>query len=221
MNRTVRPSVPEGLPELRTGSHLTPEDGACLMEYVSVLAGTTFSDHPRCTDPTLAALARLVNDASTDEGRLLLAAFAPELADTGPVDPCGTAAIVLATVHWAHTAAGEPASMRRHVRRAQRRYDRVTGAGTLAALARHLDLLHRRGSVRRRLEVSVAALRALPGPQRDAALQGALAAASAVAVAPASTGSSPHDSVPETDARRRTRAARSSTAGGLQNFVPE
>jgi hypothetical protein len=193
------------------------------MEYVSVLAGTTFSDHPRCTDPTLATLARLVNDSCTDAGRPLLTAFAPELAGTGPVDPCGTAAIVLATVHWAHRAAGEPAAMRRHVRRAQRRYDRVTGGGTLAALARHLDFLHRRGSARRRLEGSVAALCALPGPQRDSALQGALAVATAVAVAvaPASTGSSPHDPVPEADARRRTRAARSATAGGLQNIAPE
>jgi hypothetical protein len=191
------------------------------MEYVSVLAGTTFSDHPPCTDPTLAALARLVNDSCTDTGRPLLTAFAPELAGAGPVDPCGTAAIVLATVQWAHTAAGEPASMRRHVRRAQRRYDRVTGAGTLAALARRLDFLHRQGAGRRRLEASVAALSALPGPQRDSALQGALAVASAVAVAPASTGRSPHDPVPEVDARRRTRGARSSTPGGLQTFVPE
>ena len=68
------------------------------MEYVSVIAGTPFSDHPRCTDPTLAALARLVNDACTDSGRHLLTAFAPELTRIGPVDPLGTAAIVLATV---------------------------------------------------------------------------------------------------------------------------
>ena len=101
MSRSVRPSECAGLPELRSGSHLSPEDGACLMEYVSVIAGTPFSDHPRCTDPTLAALARLVNDACSDSGRPLLTAFAPELAGTGPVDPRGTAAIVLATVSYA------------------------------------------------------------------------------------------------------------------------
>jgi hypothetical protein len=180
MSRTVHRSECEGLPELRTGSHLVPEDGACLMEYVSVLAGARFSDHPRCTDPTLAALARLVNDACTDAGRPLLAAFAPELAGTGPVDPRATAAIVLVTVTWASKAVGEPATMRRKVRRAQRRYDRVTGAGALASLARHLDVVHRWGSGRHCLEASIAALHALPEAERDSALQGALAAAIAV-----------------------------------------
>ena len=65
------------------------------MEYVSVLAGAPFSDHPRGTDPTLAALARLVNDACTDAGRPLLAALAPQLACTGPLDPRETAALVV------------------------------------------------------------------------------------------------------------------------------
>jgi hypothetical protein len=172
------------------------------MEYVSVLAGAPFSDHPRGTDPTLAALARLVNDACTDAGRPLLAAFAPQLAGTGPLDPRGTAAVVLAAVSWAHTAAGEPASLRRKVRGAQRRYVTVTGAGVRAALARHTDVLHRCGSARHRLEACVAALCALPGAQRDSALRGMLATAIAAAVA--STGRSPRDPVPQ-DAAGFTR----------------
>ena len=195
MIRTVRSSDCAGLPELRPGSHLAPEDGACLMEYVSVLAGAPFSDHPRGTDPTLAALARLVNDACTDAGRPLLATFAPQLAGIGPLDPRGTAAVVLAAVSWAHTAAGEPASLRRKVQGAQRRYVTVTGAGVRAALARHTDVLHRCGSARHRLETSAAELCALPGAQRDPALRGMLAAAIAAAVA--STGSSPRDPVPQ------------------------
>jgi hypothetical protein len=165
------------------------------MEYVSVLAGTPFSDHPRGTDPTLAALARLVNDASTDAGRPLLAAFAPQLAGTGPLAPRGTAALVVAAVSWTYTAAGEPASLRRKVRGAQRRYVTVTGAGALAALARRTDVLHRCGSARHRLEASVAELCALPGAQRDSALWGMLA--TAIAAAAATTGSSPRDPVPQ------------------------
>ena len=188
------------------------------MEYVSVIAGTPFSDHPRGTDPTLAALARLVNDASTDSGRPLLTAFAPELARTGPVDPLGTAAIVLATVSYAHRVAGEPATLRRTVRRAQRRYGSVTRAGTLGSLARHLNFLYRRGPACRCLEASVAALRALPEAQRDPALQGALVAAITAAVA--STGRSPRDPDAEGLSRRRTRASRSTTAGGARNIVP-
>ncbi|HEY2204782.1 MAG TPA: hypothetical protein VGH99_09950, partial [Pseudonocardia sp.] len=52
-----------GLPGLEAGSHARPEQGACLLEYVSVLAGERFSDRPRCVDRRLASLARAVNDA--------------------------------------------------------------------------------------------------------------------------------------------------------------
>lgn len=178
MNSTDRSALPAGLPELRPGAHLLPEDGACLMEYVSVLAGTTFSDHPRCTDPTLAALARLVNDSCSDAGRPLLAVLAPDLAATPRADARRTAAVVRAAVGAAFTAAGEPGALRRHLRGAQRRYDKVTGTGRLAALARRTDLLHRHGSAVRHLEAAVAAVRDLPlGPQRDAALHAVLSAA--------------------------------------------
>jgi len=175
-------TAPEGLPELRAGAHLAPEDGACLMEYVSVLAGAAFNDHPSCTDPTLATVARLVNDASTDAGRPQLAAFAPLLAETGSSpDARRTAAVVRATVRAAAATAGDDAGLRRPLRGAERRYDRVCGAGTRAALARRLDALHRYGPGRRRLELSILALRELPEPQRDPALRGALAAALAAA----------------------------------------
>jgi hypothetical protein len=184
MNRSYRSPKPDGVPELRVGAHLIPEDGACLMEYVSVLAGTAFGDHPGCTDPTLAELARLVNDASSDAGRPQLAGFAPALAATPFADARRTAAIVGAAVAAACTAAGEPPALRRHLRRARRRHARVTGAGPLAAPARGLDLLHRQGPARRRLEAAVAALRVLPGPQRDAALHAVLDAAIAAATPP-------------------------------------
>src|SRR5699024_5476182 len=47
-----------GLPVLSCGKHNDPRDGACLMEYVSVLAGEKFSDRPSCTDRLLSHLAR-------------------------------------------------------------------------------------------------------------------------------------------------------------------
>jgi hypothetical protein len=165
------------MPVLQPGGHLVPEDGACLMEYVSVLAGSAFSDHPPCTDPALAAVARLVNDACTDAGRQELAAFAPELAGTGPGGAPATAAVIRATLRAADRATGGSAVPRRHLRRAERRCARVAGTGPLAAAARRLDLLHRLGPGQRRLDVAVAALRRLPGPQRDVALRTALTAA--------------------------------------------
>jgi hypothetical protein len=74
------PSVPDQLPVLSRGWHRGPADGACVMEYVSVLAGARFTDHPRCTPPALAALARLVNDRIVDDDvRSKLALLAPDL----------------------------------------------------------------------------------------------------------------------------------------------
>jgi hypothetical protein len=179
-NSPPGPRPPDGLPELQAGAHLMPEDGACLMEYVSVLAGAPFNDHPRCTDPTLGTVARLVNDSCTDAGRPQLTAFAPVLAETPPADACRTAAIVRAAVRTACMAAGDTA-LRRHLRHAECRYERVTSAGRTAAVARRLDPLYRRGRGRHHLEASVAALRVLPEPERDAALIAILAAAIAAA----------------------------------------
>jgi hypothetical protein len=79
---------PDGLPMLDRGGHRSPEQGACLMEYVSVLAGARFSDHPRCTHPALAQLARVVNDEIVDPAaRSRLAVLAPDLIGTRCRDP--------------------------------------------------------------------------------------------------------------------------------------
>jgi hypothetical protein len=79
---------PDGLPILDRGGHRSPEQGACLMEYVSVLAGARFSDHPRCTHPALAQLARVVNDEIVDPAaRSRLAVLAPDLIGTRSRDP--------------------------------------------------------------------------------------------------------------------------------------
>jgi hypothetical protein len=172
---------PDGIPELHAGAHLSPEDGACLMEYVSVLSGARFTDHPRCTDPTLGAVARLVNDSCSDAGRPLLAAFAPLLAAAPPGGVCRTSAIVRAVVRTASGAAGDTV-LRRRLGRVERRHERVRGDGPMAAVARRLDPLYRRGPGRRHLEASVAALHALPEPRRDAALIATLTAAVAAAV---------------------------------------
>jgi hypothetical protein len=195
---------PDGLPELQAGAHLSPEDGACLMEYVSVLSGAPFNDHPRCTDPTLGALARLVNDSCSDARRPLLTAFAPLLAAAAPVDACRTAAIVRAVVRTASVAAGDT-PLRRRLRHVEGRNERVRGDGPMAVVARRLDPLYRRGPGRRHLEASVAALHALPEPQRDAALIATLNAALAAAV-PTSPGSSTHADRPGPAGRPRPSA---------------
>lgn len=74
-------TVPDGLPLLSRGRHRTPRRGASLTEVASLLAGEPWSDHPGCTHPLLAQLARLVNDHVSDAHRHELATLAADLAD--------------------------------------------------------------------------------------------------------------------------------------------
>jgi len=71
--------VPDLVPHLSRGKHRHPRKGACFMELASYLAGERWSDHPACTHPLLAALARLVNDHTTDAGRSELARLVPSV----------------------------------------------------------------------------------------------------------------------------------------------
>src|SRR4051812_5195035 len=57
--QTVRPAP---------GRHQRPDDGVCVMELASMLAGERLTDHPRTVCPTLAALLRGYNDG-IDAGR--------------------------------------------------------------------------------------------------------------------------------------------------------
>src|ERR671931_1881125 len=70
---------PEMLPILSRGKHRSPRKGACFMEFASLLAGERWSDHPACTHPLLAAVARHVNDCTSDAGRQRLAELVPSV----------------------------------------------------------------------------------------------------------------------------------------------
>jgi hypothetical protein len=67
------------LPILSRGKHRNPRRGACFMEFASLLAGEPWSDHPACTHPLLAAMARHVNDHTSDAGRARLAELIPSV----------------------------------------------------------------------------------------------------------------------------------------------
>ncbi|EWT01434.1 hypothetical protein N865_10555 [Intrasporangium oryzae NRRL B-24470] len=78
--------VPDGVPILSRGRHRNPRKGACFMEMASYLAGEKWSDHPTCTHPVLASMARCIND-SLDEGtRQQLAPMIPEVVGLNPTD---------------------------------------------------------------------------------------------------------------------------------------
>ena len=80
--RTLKPGParpPDQHPVLSRGARRRVQDGPCVMEYVSMLAASRFSDHPGCTHPALAKLARLVNGhIEDDEVGCRVALLAPD-----------------------------------------------------------------------------------------------------------------------------------------------
>ncbi|HET7398633.1 MAG TPA: hypothetical protein VFJ94_08930 [Intrasporangium sp.] len=105
MQRRV-PVIPDGVPVLSAGRHRNPRKGACFMEMASFLAGEKWSDHPACTHPLLAAVARTVNDSLGDRARQQLTAMIPEviglIPDDERVEPilalrCAQAALAVAS----------------------------------------------------------------------------------------------------------------------------
>jgi len=55
--------------KLSPGRHRTPDDGACVMELASLLAGEPFSDRPASVCPVIAAFLRSYNDHADDTAR--------------------------------------------------------------------------------------------------------------------------------------------------------
>jgi hypothetical protein len=79
--------IPDSVPVLSRGKHRTPRKGACFMELASFLAGEPWSDHPACTHPLLAAMARDVNDHLGDDARRRLAPLVVEVIGLNARDP--------------------------------------------------------------------------------------------------------------------------------------
>jgi len=67
---------------LSRGGHRSPQDGACVMELASMLAGERFTDHPRTACPVIAGVLRLCNDLIDDEGRQELIPYASAVVGT-------------------------------------------------------------------------------------------------------------------------------------------
>lgn len=71
--------APDFVPVLSAGRHRNPRKGACFMELASYLAGERWSDHPSCTHPLLALMARAVNDTLSDGDRSQLLPLVPSV----------------------------------------------------------------------------------------------------------------------------------------------
>lgn len=79
--------IPEFMPVLSHGSHKTPAEGACVMEYVSFLAGEDWTDAPECADIVLTAVAQVANDNLTDSNRQQMLPYLPILLNSATVAP--------------------------------------------------------------------------------------------------------------------------------------
>ena len=86
---------PDLLPILSRGKHRSARKGACFMELASFLAGEKWSDHPACTHPLLAEVARLVNDHTADANRPALGRLIPSVIGLTTEDPRVDARITL------------------------------------------------------------------------------------------------------------------------------
>ncbi|MCU1412027.1 MAG: hypothetical protein JWR04_2734 [Rhodoglobus sp.] len=135
-SRTDR--MPEGMPVLSPGRHRSPKQGACFMEFASYLAGEKWSDHPACTHPAIAALARDVNDLASDAARAQLTSLIHRVVGLTSGDPRFGLAVAL----HAARAALPIASMERQraLAVALLSFDPEHGPETRAAFAQAPDL---------------------------------------------------------------------------------
>ena len=68
--------------KLTRGRHSSPEHGACVMELASMLAGESFSDHPRSVSRPIASFLRGYNDLVDDRRRADLYRYASQTVGT-------------------------------------------------------------------------------------------------------------------------------------------
>jgi hypothetical protein len=68
--------------KLSRGRHSSPQDGACVMELASMLAGQPFSDHPSSVCPLIGSLLRSYNDSIDDRRRQDLYRYAAAVVGT-------------------------------------------------------------------------------------------------------------------------------------------
>lgn len=167
-----------GVPILERGWHPDPAAGGCFMEYASRLAGERWSDHPACTHPALAELARLVNDAASPAARRRLARLVPDVIGVQGTDPDLTPLLVLHCLAGLSAVRGDGSSPVQRAR-AGRRLARLAGGGAAARCCRLTDVLYRAGPARR--VFARAAWRLGSGADADDRLVELLAGAVAIA----------------------------------------
>jgi hypothetical protein len=86
--------------KLSRGRHSSPEHGACVMELASMLAGESFTDHPRSVSRPIASFLRGYNDLVDDRRRADLYRYAAQTVGTAG-SPAVEDARVARLLQWA------------------------------------------------------------------------------------------------------------------------
>ena len=71
-----------GSVRLEPGAHDSPDDGVCIVELASMLAGEEFSDDPECVDEVIASFLRSWNDRASYSDRQRLLPYAERVVGT-------------------------------------------------------------------------------------------------------------------------------------------
>lgn len=79
---TSRPPVSHQTVKLVRGKHSSPEDGVCVMELASMLAGEEFTDRPSAVSPVIGSFLRAYNDRVDDRWRQDLYPYAAKVVGT-------------------------------------------------------------------------------------------------------------------------------------------
>ncbi|NMR21493.1 hypothetical protein [Cellulomonas fimi] len=134
---------PDFMPVLSRGHHRRPAKGACFMEFASFLAAERWSDHPQCTHPLLATLARNVNDQMSDDGRQQLLGMVPSVVGLTSSDPmvdvrlallCATTALPIAPAESQRVLAVGILSAERRLAQLEGRRDGALTEASMVAL---------------------------------------------------------------------------------------
>jgi hypothetical protein len=210
----------DGLPVLGIGRHPDPTAGGCFMEFASLLAGERWTDHPRCTHPALAQLARLVNDAIPADARQSLVPLIPDVIGVVGRDVRVTPELVLLCLDHAGKFDARAASVR-SARAASRRLLAASLGDDAARWCRLTDTPYRLGPAAVAMRRTVCLL-ALDGRTGGTRLHDLLRDAIALTTRRLATRPAASEPAPTGDAddlRRRRSARPDPAADGSRSTV--
>ncbi len=125
--------------KLTRGRHSSPEHGACVMELASMLAGESFSDHPRSVSRPIASFLRGYNDLVDDRRRVDLYRYASQTVGTSGSTEVEEARVARLLAWgdecWRRRAARSPLERMRFRRAHKERSSDPEPAGTFAVHA--------------------------------------------------------------------------------------